>query len=818
MFYLFLLLGIPSTGINNNPVKEKVRPEKTIVMPSNDFILTLPKGWNTLLEEHFESGIPASWTVVSGNGDGYTWTPGKTSDLYGYTPPDYGTAYAYYSDDDAGYSAPASLPGEDLITPAIYTSPYSNIRVIFAYGNSYTWYGTDTFGVWIRTNTGGVWSDWVNQAYYPNQSFGWDTLDISNTKALYDSIQVMFRYLDHGGWEYAAGVDNVYILGEDILSHDVGVYSISSPPQFYLTNTFYDMTATYKNYGSSPETFNEYYEILDKDLMMVYSYWIPDVTLNPGDTIRSNFASISTGNYKKLLKRAWTVLSGDEQPLNDTLEQWIYADIDGYSYNSFPQLSPPIYARRNISYDVLENFANNGQVGDTFDITIEITNNGNTIFTGELLDFYIEGSSGYGRNWGPVQFPEYGTYQIKQIVSSPYDIRNANDTLIINGYVSDWEFITNMPIALMDHCVVFDGSKIYVFGGYNPNAGGGQTNLYIYDFNSKGWTTGASLPVDLRMGDACILGDTIYFPGGYSNSLGSIQDNLYKYSISGDNWTVSPGTGEPCWFYTCKPANGKVYKIGGYNAGTGTMYASTWEYDPSTGLWTKKADMPFACELMFGDVLNDTIYLVGGYDGANIMNESRFYDAVNNTWTMDNSIFAYYPIQAWGGGAAFFRDTFYCISGVNNSWALTDSVFYYDKGSNTWVLGSPVTRKVYRFDAVGVQFGKGEDGLYMLGGSVGGFTPIDSVFGIIPVATGVPEEPKDISIHFTSRIGPEVSFVINGNGNFNVSIFDITGRIVKKMNVPGRTPVILKGQEISKGVYFVKVDEIDKAFKIILLK
>ncbi len=817
MLYLLFAFVHPSTGIA--PVRERVTHNKPVITMPAPLIIIPSKQWSTLLEEHFESGMPAEWTVLNWNGDGFTWTTGTTYDLDP-EPPDYGTAYAYYSDDDAGSSAPQSQPGEDILTPPVYIAPYDTVRIIFAYGNSWTYDYDDIFGVWIRTFSGGAWSSWTNIANYPNETSGYDTIDIISSKVIYDSVQVMWRYSDNGGWNYACGIDNVYILGhfpppED---HDVGTLSFTSPPQFYNTNTYYNVTATFKNFGLNPETFSTMFYLFDEDMNVFSWKESTNISLNPDDTIRIEFASAPTGNRKKILKRALTTLTGDERTLNDTLEQWIYADIDGRSFYNESDPHPPIYPDKDVPYTVWTYISNDGAVDDTFDITIEITLNGNPIFTGSLLDHYIPGNTEYSHFWGQVSFNEYGDYQLKQIISSPYDIRNGNDTLIVNGRVVAWKPVTNMPQILMDHCVVFDGSKVYVFGGYNGASS--ISDLYIYSFAKGSWTTGASLPIDLCMADACILGDTIYFPGGNSYSSGSIIDNLYKYSISGDNWTVSPGTGEPCWFYACEAANGKVYKIGGYNDGTGQMYASTWEYDPTTGNWTKKSDMPFACELMFSFSRNDTIYLVGGFDGTNIRNETRFYDAVNDVWTMDNSIFAYYPIGIWGGSSVLYKDTLFCLGGVNTSWVLCDSVYYYNDVSNEWILHSRLTRPVYRADGCGIEgLGKSDyDGKYIFGGSVGGFSPIDTVFANIAPTVGIPDKPKEVSISFTKKIGPEIRFVVNGKGSYNISIFDVTGRIVKRLKTQGGVPVSVSTREYKKGIYFIKVNGIDKAEKIILIK
>jgi len=85
-----------------------------------------------LLSEDFEAGIPGDWTVVNGNGDFYTWTTGTTADLWGYDPPGYGSAYAYYSDDDAYLTAPAGT--EYLIAPAKGCAGLANLILSYGWG------------------------------------------------------------------------------------------------------------------------------------------------------------------------------------------------------------------------------------------------------------------------------------------------------------------------------------------------------------------------------------------------------------------------------------------------------------------------------------------------------------------------------------------------------------------------------------------------------------------------------------------------------------------------------------------------------------
>ena len=132
-----------------------------------------------LIAEDFEAGMPGDWTVIDGNTppDGVTWTTGTTPDLHSYTPPGYGTAYAYYSDDDA---YPSTIGNEYLISPAKYCATYTGMEFDYSFGydhlSSYAW-----FTVEARFHDGSTWGSWIQLAYYgslnpyPQDKAGTDT-------------------------------------------------------------------------------------------------------------------------------------------------------------------------------------------------------------------------------------------------------------------------------------------------------------------------------------------------------------------------------------------------------------------------------------------------------------------------------------------------------------------------------------------------------------------------------------------------------------------------------------------------------------------
>ena len=205
--------------------------------PLNDTFTGQKKVWpmGTAFAEDFEGcAMPTGWTVTDGNGDGVTWQVGTTSDLSTYTPPDYGTCYAFYSDDDATGSAP---PGnETLESPVIDISGFSAVAV--SYGWGFHSYGTTRMIVAAKTFSGGVWSDYDTVAIYNASGSGVDTFVVIG-----DSLQILFEFQDPDGvWGWASGVDNV-IVSEYVYSPTPGDVVVNeyapkdSPEWIELYNT-----------------------------------------------------------------------------------------------------------------------------------------------------------------------------------------------------------------------------------------------------------------------------------------------------------------------------------------------------------------------------------------------------------------------------------------------------------------------------------------------------------------------------------------------------------------------------------------------------
>jgi hypothetical protein len=205
-----------------------------------DSIVLLPVGYveDTLLLEDFESpGIPPGWTVIDGNSDGVQWMVGTTGDLGSYTPPNYGSQYAYYSDDNAGSGA--INYNEELISPKLYI-PSGSTGLSIKYGYGFRMFESgEIFEVRARFFNG-FWGSWTTIATYTSSSNGTANIDLTPYLPA-DSAQFEWIYHDEASsshWGWASACDNIIVVYSYSFTNDQG--TVTSTPVYYS-----DLTAVY---------------------------------------------------------------------------------------------------------------------------------------------------------------------------------------------------------------------------------------------------------------------------------------------------------------------------------------------------------------------------------------------------------------------------------------------------------------------------------------------------------------------------------------------------------------------------------------------
>lgn len=188
----------------------------SIILPTAGGTVT-----DTLLNEDFESGMPAGWTVIDGNGDGVQWVVGVSTAIGSFDPPNYGTSYAYYDDDAAGNGVLNT--NEELISPPIHI-PSSTDTLKIKYGYGFRVYQAgETFNVKARFYSGS-WGAWITIKTYTSSGSGTETIDLTSYLPA-DSVQFDWIYNDEASashWSYACATDNVLLIRKYTLTNTEG--------------------------------------------------------------------------------------------------------------------------------------------------------------------------------------------------------------------------------------------------------------------------------------------------------------------------------------------------------------------------------------------------------------------------------------------------------------------------------------------------------------------------------------------------------------------------------------------------------------------
>ena len=301
---------------------------------------------DVMLAEDFETcTMPAGWSVIDSNADGTSWLVGTTPDLHSFTPPNYGTCYAYYSDDDAGSGAPAGQ--EWLISPAVSVAGYSSVGFSYDFGFDIIDTQNEIFHVYLRTFDGTAWSAWQEVASYSGADIAQhEDLDVS-TFLPAESLQVAFAYEDlDGGWYWAVGVDNVTIYEIVPPAVDVGIVSLD-PGMAGVAPPTFTPTVVARNFGLTQQTYQVNFQIEDPAGTILFADSVV-LDYRHGGTLDSlAFAPYNANVGDTLVLKAWATVGGDQNPNNDLLQYTVVvvnandvavSAISGASYGD------PVYA------------------------------------------------------------------------------------------------------------------------------------------------------------------------------------------------------------------------------------------------------------------------------------------------------------------------------------------------------------------------------------------------------------------------------------------------------------------------------------------
>ena len=589
------------------------RPNMTPIDLGRAFITLHFQDWETSM---------APWTHTSTFSFPSAWDRKPSSLHAGWTPPD-AESWCMWIDSDAAGSG--QTQNDTAMSPAVEITGHPDIFVKWGIGHNN--FSTSTLQMIYREYSGGVWGAWTIGVDYADD-FGpaWDSLSVSTTA---DSLQVGFWY--YGSWEWYTAIDNVSIGYFEILTNDIALESIDEPATAAVPpGVPFTPTVTIENVGGSLEVgFWTYYKIADGVGAEVYFDSIlvdvPD-TLFPDSTMQLVMPSSFTPPVDNYDVTAYTVLIGDGNTANDTMQMAFAATFMGW---------------------------NNEDV------------------TGTTPVQWAQSCTGGGKLW----------------VIGGLKAGSALSTLV-QCYEPGvgWTTLTSIPVGSFGGACAYINDKIYVIGGYD--AGFVAVNrTAIYDVLTDTWSTGTA-PPDARGGiGGAMVNGKMYIVGGSIDGNFPTDCPNYEYDPSADTtggipWatkTACPRAGSGIILGApFMSTNGSPYVfVGGDYRGNTATYGY-YVYDPTTDSWVTitqpPSDVGGMCPAMNHDGTN--LYLFGGDPPGNwgtpYSDKLYYWDYGTDTW-IDCNVLMSTPYEPSASG--IIDEKIYSFGGTIGSGPIAPSPF-----------------------------------------------------------------------------------------------------------------------------------------------
>ncbi len=277
-----------------------------------------------------------------------------------------------------------------------------------------------------------------------------------------------------------------------------------------------------------------------------------------------------------------------------------------------------------------------------------------TLIIGIVALVYSCASPDLGSNWsqGPaLPFPlaSFATAERYLIGGDSTSIDYLNTNLYFDGtsYVSRAPLeIDSIPIPLKNSCAAFDGSRVYVFGGY---AAGPTSFAFTYDPGTDSWRDIGPMPYSTYGCSAAYIGGEIHIMGGNGQTdhyvyipssdtfvsepsslythdygcavatgtsiylIGGENDLVEEYDIASNTWSEKARLGLWLKGHACAEYDGLIYVFGG-EMENGEINTQVFRYDPAADRWEAISEIPTPRKFLGAFVYGNTIHVVGGID------------------------------------------------------------------------------------------------------------------------------------------------------------------------------------------------------------
>jgi hypothetical protein len=235
--------------------------------------------------------------------------------------------------------------------------------------------------------------------------------------------------------EFGNGGEVYAIRMLDALGNDVGVERINAPTAFLQVGQSTSPQAVVRNYGTQVATFPTICNIYDSLSQLLYADTVMVSSLSPASSAPVTFSPAwSAPAYGYYRTNIYTVLSGDEFPMNDTLEQSSICYHDGAVASvlyPFPELTV------NYTNAPRVTITNRGSYTENIPVNCEIYDGvGALVYTGtgqSYLGPFQSQTLTLTPSWSP---SDTGQYDVYVFTSLAEDYIPANDSMTANVYAS----------------------------------------------------------------------------------------------------------------------------------------------------------------------------------------------------------------------------------------------------------------------------------------------------------------------------------------------------------------------------------------------
>ncbi len=276
-----------------------------------------------------------------------------------------------------------------------------------------------------------------------------------------------------------------------------------------------------------------------------------------------------------------------------------------------------------------------------------------------------------------------------------------------------WTDIADYPSAVMDNAVAHHDGKTYVLGGSDGTTA--FSDARMYDPSAGSWTDLADLPETLNGASAGFVGNTLYVVGGW-NSSGGASNHAYAYDPGSDSWTKLADMPGPVSGAGLAVLQGKLYVIGGCTTGQCVPATnSVYSYDPGSNSWSAEPDYPTKVAFTACGGVGGEVVCAGGVEADTNTSLTDTYALVPGAsdWVKKKDL----PMDSWAAASAAANGMLEVMGGaINNGAAVTNQGYAYHPDTDDWTALPNSNNAVYR--------GGGACGIYKVGGSTGGFSPV----------------------------------------------------------------------------------------------